>query len=260
MSSDLRLQCSCSHELFDEPVSINGISPNYHSDLRYQCDGSVDKIQVREFSATEGLSNFLYSRDGFSNWRYRPDTNTMLWNYYGFGGPGTGIASFMDGSTQVLPTPLLLVSYRAKSDKCPRCFATINNQRLTRDLELSARGALSTVSGGIKVRQAVLKALFTANGSNQILTDYGSTLNDLIGQKYDTLAEFRLYDSIQQSIRFLIQEQANQFNIPLNETIAAIKSINVNQDQNDPRRILVQIIVQTADRKDVDVQMTLESN
>ena len=257
---DLQLQSVCDHMVWDEPVSISGLSPNYYSTLFYPCNGSLDKMQVREFSATEGLSQFIYSRDGFTNWRFDPSQNKMVWNYYGFGGPGTGIASFVDGSSQVLPAPQLLVTYPSSAGQCPRCFEGLNKQFLTRDLQINSKGELSEVSGPNRVRQAILKALFTRVGSNPVLPGYGSSLNTLIGQKYDTLAEFRLYDSIQQSIQFLIQEQANQFNVPLNETIIAISSIKVHQNQKDPREILVQIGVQTADLKEVGVQMALTNS
>lgn len=118
---------------------------------------------------------------------------------------------------------------------------------ITKDIDLDVNGRLVKIEGNDKIRQQVLKALVTQVGSNSIFPGYGSNLSSVIGQKFDTLAEFKLHNSVQQAIRFLIQEQLQQANLPLNETILGILNIQVGQDRIDPRIIRVVITVQTGD-------------
>lgn len=117
MSFDLKLQRTCDHVIFDEEVSVEGLSPNYFSTLNYKCDGSSNFVTVREFSKTEGLSNFVYSRDGFTNWTLSADNTYLNW-----GAPQAGMAGFLEAASMILPQPTMLVSYRAHPDFCPLCI------------------------------------------------------------------------------------------------------------------------------------------
>lgn len=262
---DLRLQRTCDHTIFDEVVTINGLSPNYFSILRYGSDGASNFISVREFSRTEGLSNYFYSRDGFTNWILSNDFSQINWNgltaaNFGsqFGGPGTGIAGFVDGASFVSPPQTMVVTYRTTQLKCPLCEDS-GDLALTKDTEFDLHGRLRVLEGHDKVRQLIYKALLTETGSNQVIPDYGSTLSAVIGEKFDTLAEFRIYNSVQQAIQFLIDEQANRPDLPLEETILSVSNVNVSQDFTDPRIIRVTLDVQVADFTNVNVSFNLIS-
>lgn len=247
MSFDLKLQRVCTHEVLDERASIQGLSPNYFSILAFQSDGSSHFITVREFGATEGLSNYIYARDGFSNWNLSTDGRQINYNTLGL---GAGASSFLDGATVITPEPVMLVSYRAHKDQCPMCDHTLG---LTKDVEFNLYGQLSKVEGNDKVRQLIFKALLTELGANEVQTDYGSTISLSIGQKYDSFTEFRLHNSIEQAVRFLINEQQTQVGLPLEETILNVSRVSLAQDANDPRIVRVQIEIQTGDFKKVDV-------
>lgn len=119
---DLKLQRTCSHELLDQQLAVNGLSPNYFSILPYLSDGSTNFMSVREFARTEGLSDYIYKRDGFTNWNLSTDKTQINWNHMGMGGPGTGVSGFLDGSCLIHTPPVMLVSYRADEDECPLCL------------------------------------------------------------------------------------------------------------------------------------------
>lgn len=218
-------------------------------------------MTVREFSRTEGLSNFVYKRDGMTNWQLSPDFTQINWNgltafNYGsqMGGPGTGIASFLDGSSLIMPPPSMLVTYRAKPDRCPLCLP---GQHLSKDVDFDLNGRLRMLSGTDKVRQLVFKAILTEIGANEILPDYGSTLSASIGQKFDTLMQMRLYSGAQQAIQFLVNEQQTQPVLPLNETILNVSNVGVVQDSVDPRVIEIAMEVQVADFTKVSINFNL---
>lgn len=259
MPFDLKLQRTCDHSIFDEAVSISGLSPNYFSVLQHQTDGSSNFMVVRELTATEGLSNFIYSRDGYSNWNLSTDGTQVNWNSMGMGGPGTGVASFLDAASHIMPQAQMLVSYQCDPDFCPLCVPSVgpDKRSVTKDIEFDLHGRLRTIDGNNKIKQSVFKALLTTVGTNEVLPDYGSTISLSIGQKFDALTEFRLYQSISQAVNFLIQEQSNNPLLPLNETILNLSSVNIAQDQTDPRIIRVFIKVQTGDFKQTEVTFNM---
>lgn len=238
----------------DELVSVQGLSPNYFSILLYGSDGASNMVSVREFSRTEGLSNFVYRRDGFSNWQLSPDFSQVNWNSQGLGGPGTGVSAFLDGSTMIVPAPDMLVSYRTKPNLCPLCLGSKN---LSKDVDFDLHGRLRTLSGTDKVRQLVFKAILTEIGANEVLPDYGSTLSASIGDKFDTLMQMRLYNGVQQAAQFLVNEQQFQSALPLDETILSVSNVGVAQDLTDPRVIRITMEVQVADFSKVGINFSL---
>lgn len=258
---DLKLQRSCDHTLWEEQATVQGLSPNYFSILSVQSDGSSNFITIREASATEGLSNFVYSRDGFTNWTLSSDGRQVNWNRVtpknggsALGGPATGIAAFLDGSSFIQPNPLMLISYRATADSCPRCTKPLH---LTKDISFDPQGRLQTLTGTNKVKQQIFKALLTELGTNPVVSGYGSTISSSIGQKFDSFAEYQIYSSVMQTVQFLISQQITQPTLPLDETILGVQSIGVVQDATDPRviRIMINVKVATLDVIDINFSM-----
>lgn len=239
---DLRIQRNCSHEIFAETATIQGTSPNYFSILRFPCDGSSNFVSVREFSKTESMNDFIYARDGFTNWTLSTDNRQINWNTQGIGVSGS--ASFLDGTSFILPQPTWILDYRTTINNCPLCTPALP---VSKDIEFDPYGQIRTVSGTDKVKQQLFKALLTYLGSNSIIPDYGSTLSDGIGQKFDSFTEYSIYSSVMQAIQFLINEQANQSNLPLNETILSASSIGAVQDLADPRILKITINVKLGD-------------
>lgn len=254
MSFDLRIQRTCEHLVFDERVTISGLSPDYFSILRYGSDGASNMVTVREFSRTEGLSEFIYRRDGFSNWELSADFKQVNWNSAGLGGPGTGVAGFLDGSSLVQPPQEMLVTYRTVAERCPLC---LNVASLSKDVDFDTHGRLRTLEGTDKVRQQVFKALLTELGSNEVVAEYGSTLSASIGEKFDDLTRMRIYSAAQAAVDFLRVEQLSQPDLPLDETILAVSNMSVTQNRADPRAVDVFIEVQVGDFTKVPVKFNL---
>lgn len=254
---DLRIQKSCTHELFDQPATVQGLSPNYFSILDYQSDSSSGFITVRDAVSTEGLSSFIYSRDGFTNWSLSADGRQLNWNSLGLGGPGTGVASFLDAASHILPQPELLISYRTKADLCPLCANSLN---LTKDIEFDQHGKLRTLTGINKIKHLLFKALLTETGSNEILTEYGSTLSSAIGQKLDDYTQFLMYNAIQTTVQYILEEQANNPNLAADETLMGLSAVQMVRDFVDPRIVRVLITIQTADFKKTDVTFAMTTN
>lgn len=252
---DFKLQRACDHMVFDEQVTLQGTSPNYFSVLNYPCDGSANIITARELSATEGLSNFVYARDGITNWALHAGNLQIDWNSKGLGGPGSGVASFVDGATSIEPPPAILVSYRATSDNCPNC--SDNDLGIMKDIDFDSQGALREVQGTDKLRQILLKAVLTTLGANQFAPGYGSSLGASIGQKFDAFTEFSIYQAIVSTVQYLISQQATNGALPLNEVITGLNSLQINQDATDPRRMVIYVEIATGDFQKVGFNFSL---
>lgn len=237
--SDLFLGRTCDHLIIDEALSIDGLSPNYFATLNYTSNGATNLMAVREFGQTEGMTNFIYTLNGFTNWNLLPDNRTIQFNSLGL---GSGTASFLDGSTMINPMPLMLASYIATAEACPKHLAGAN---VMNDVAFDVGGRLREVSGINKVRQQVVKAILTQVGENRYHPDYGSTAAELIGQKFDIFAQLKLQQTIQNAVQTLILAQQALPNLPLDETILRISNMQVSQSQADPRTLNVLLKIQT---------------
>jgi phage baseplate assembly protein W len=130
---------------------------------------------------------------------------------------------------------------------------------VTKDIDINSNGVLVPVSGNNKIKQLILKALLTEEGANELFPSYGSELHSVIGDKFDTLAEFKLHNAVQKAIRFLIVEQINIPNLPLDETILSLLGIEISQDQVDPRIIRIVVNVQTGNFQQTQLNLGIVS-
>ena len=252
MAFDLTLQRTCDHSVFDERLSISGLSPDFFGVLKFGSDGSSNFITIRELETTEGLSDFLPARDGFTNFELSDDNSQINFNTQGLGGPG--ISGFLNAATNVFPPATMLVSYRTTVNNCPLCNVDFG---IAQDTNFDAHGQMETLDSTNKIKQLIFKALLTVLGTNAVVQTYGSTLSLLIGEKFLPITEFRLHNSVENAVRFLIEEQQNQPGLPLDETILSVLRITVEQDSLDPRLIRVQVDVRTGDFKTVNVTFNI---
>ena len=254
MPFDLALERICDHRIFDESLTLQGASPNYFALLRFQANLNTNAIEIREFAATEGSTNYSYTTQGFTNWTISSDGRQINFNTSGLGGPGTGVAAFADGQTLIQPAQQFMITYLALDVACP-----LHNQAgpsfspIQKDINITEQGTLETVVGTAKVRQAVLKTLLTVVGTNPFNLAYGSLLSNVIGQKFDLYTQFNLQQSVQSAVDFLIQQQQLQPAIPANETILRVSAVNLDQDPTDPRTVKVNIRILTASFEEVTV-------
>ena len=215
---------------------------------------------MREYATTEQLTNYNYSANGFTNWAVSTDGRQINFNSLGLGGPGSGVAAFIDGSTLINPARIYLATYYTPVGNCPlHDNPGPNSVAVQKDINITPQGLLDTVTSFNKVRQEVLKALFTLQGDNQFFPAYGSLLSSSIGTKFDLLAQFTLQQSIQNTVNFLITQQQQLPTLPLSETIFKVSSVTVQQSQIDPRTVIVNIIVLTGAYQNVQISFGILS-
>jgi phage baseplate assembly protein W len=261
---DLSINKICDHRIFDEQLTLIGASPTYYAVLKFGSNLNTNAIEVREFNATDGLTNYSYTINGFTNWAISTDGRQINFNTLGIG--GIGAASFADGSSQIIPQPLYMATYQTLPQNCP-----LHNEAavpptpgqpkssipLQKDINLTPQGGFDTVTGHSKVRQAVLKALLTAQGNNPFYAKYGSTMASTIGRKFDLFTQFSLQNSVQSTVNFLIQQQQQQIAIPLAETILKVSSVTVNNDPTDHRTIKITILILVGDYTNLPIVFNL---
>lgn len=255
---DILKERFCDHRIFDEQLSLEGASPNYFARLKFQANYNPTAIEVREFATTNGLTDYYYVVNGFSNWSLSTDGRQINFNSLGLGGSNTGVASFADGSSLIIPQRIYLATYLALPTTCP---LHVNpgpaESPIQKDVNINEQGRFDVVTGRDKVRQSVLKALLTITGSNQFHTTYGSLLSNIVGQKFDIFTQFNLQQSIQDAVEFLIAQQQQQISIPLAELILRVSSVDVQQDPTDPRTIQVVIKILTGAYQEVPISFVI---
>lgn len=257
---DFSAQKACTHGITDEQLTLQGSSPNFFAVLKFGSNLNTSYMKVREHATTQQLTNYSYSANGFTNWSISTDGRQINFNSLGLGGPGTGVASFADGSTMIMPQRIYLATYYAPSINCPlHDNPGPNSVAVQKDINITPQGLLDTVTSADKVRQAVLKALFTVQGNSQFYPSYGSVLSSMIGTKFDLRAQFTLQQSIQNTVNFLIQQQQQQPTLPLDETIFKVSSVTVQQSQIDPRTIIVNIVILTGAYQNVQISFGILS-
>lgn len=250
--TDYRLVTTCDHYITDQVLTIDGISPGYTSTLLYQSNNDPTSIVLREFSATEGLTNFVFNRDGVTNFSLDSSNPSLLhFNVLGF---PSGV-NYVEGLTVVQPQKLYLASYFTVTATCPMCKG--NNNR--HDIDFTHSGDVSEVSGSEKVSQQVTKILITNLGSNRLHTDYGSGLDSFIGNNLTQFLEFQIQQTIQSSISFLITQQRQSIQqLPLDETITRLSFLDLRIDSIDATKLLITVKVTTADQAEVQAQLTMQ--
>lgn len=250
--NDLQLEAYCDHFMRDEVVTLQGSTPSYFGVLTCRTNKDTAAIQIREFHDTEGLTNYSYVHHGMTNWSLSV-TNSQKLDFNSLGIGSSGSASFVDGSSQILPQKLYLASYRTIQDDCPKCYGL----NISRDVHLDENGELLVVASSEKVRQSVIKAILTKQGENQFHLTYGSSLQAIVGRKIDNFTLLTLQQSIQNAIFFLQAEQRGLQNLPDDERILRLSDIQVREDESDPRVLKVVIAVTTGNYEEVSLGLNL---
>lgn len=254
---DLQLQRICDHKIFDERLTIQGASPNYFAVLNYVSNKDSEAIEIRDFSATDGLTGYSYSLNGVTNWSLSTDGRQINFNTLGLGGPGTGVASFVDGATLVSPEKVYMATYYSMGTTCPlHDLPGPSFSPIQKDVNINPSGQFVTVTGADKVRQAVVKALLTAVGSNSFHSSYGAWLTNAIGQKFNVYTQFTIQQSVQDAVDFLIQQQQQAtIYIPPEELIFRVSNVNISTVEGSPTTLQVSIRVLTGAYQEVDVSL-----
>ena len=130
------------------------------------------------------------------------------------------------------------------------------------DISINPDGSVKTVRNNDKLIQDVLKIILTPQGSNKFYNWYGSTLcSRIIGEVMSPfLTKIEIRRSIEESLNNLMLLQQNQAIgqfVSVEETLAAIKDILIEKDQNDPRayNIIVSVLTKKLSVLDINFQL-----
>lgn len=215
---DLQNQRPCDHKIVDETLSVQGLSPDYYAYFRYGSNLNTKKIELREWSATEYLDDYVYLRDGISHWTLSGDGKRLDFSY-----------PYVEPRPDLYPKNIYFATYICPKSSCPKCSGT----GIMNDIALSSAGWQKTVEGSTKLSQLVMKALRSVRGSNKFHPTYGSTLEEAIGTKATVMQRIKLQQDVKDAVEFLIDEQATISGLPANELILRVDDVTVRS--TDPR-------------------------
>lgn len=246
---DVTLGCDCDHKILDEILELDGISPNYFSQLKFQCNLNKENMIIREYNATENKLDFDPAIDGITDFIVSSDRRTIQFNTM-FYDPGV---NFVDGTTTLIPLRQYLASYIVDSEvHCPKCLGT----KKQNDINFDEIGSLKIVNGIERVKQIILKAILTTRGNNVFDADYGSSLNESIGQQALPITILRIQQSIQDCINRLIDSQGQQADItPDDEIILGLEDLQVSANISDPRRYDIKLVVLVGTYEKISVNL-----
>jgi len=235
---DIQLGTVCDHRVLDEILTLNGITPNYFSELKFKCSLDRGSIIIREFNATENKIDFEPAIDGITDYNIDPTGKQLIQFNTLFYTPGV---NFVDGTTTLIPLRQYLATYVVNSeDDCPKCLGT----KKQNDINYDELGSLKVVSGVERVKQIIIKAVLTNRGTNVFDGDYGSSLNQSIGQQALPIAILRIQQSVQDCINRLIDSQSQNSDItPDDEIILGLDDLQVVFDTTDPRKVNITMVI-----------------
>ena len=131
------------------------------------------------------------------------------------------------------------------------------------DITLSSSGTPVAVRNSDKLRQDILKLLFTPQGENLLHPWYGTPLlNSAVGNNYDyDILVSEVHSAIEYGINNLItlqqlQQKNNQFLTP-KEQILKIKDIGVDLDEQDKRRLIIFLDISSKSGETVSESITV---
>ena len=137
-------------------------------------------------------------------------------------------------------TATIELDYMTAKNYCTRCETT----GVENDLRFDTAGEMITVEGYDKLYQTVAKVCLTKVNSNPYHVWYGTNAFDLIGKKNTGAVEMNLRDSVSKAISKILDVQSQVEKIQsmtLEEKISRIRSINVEQLQEDQTTYLVSV-------------------
>ena len=117
------------------------------------------------------------------------------------------------------------------------------------DIRIGANGDVATVENGEKLTQDLLKILTTEIGANSFFPAYGSPISQsMIGRAFDkvffqSIANSQLRFSVSNLQRLQAEQLKQDQIVTAQEQIAAIQSVNVDQNTIDPRFFNIDLVV-----------------
>lgn len=245
---DIKLFNLCDHKIIDEIITIEGSSPSFTSKLFAASNKNKITTFIRGYDAVASSTIFSKTLVGITNYSFSADGQTII-----FGGDPVNISTiFPDNTPTRVPPFVYKADYVCVSSSCPRCRGT----KSVKDIFVSTTGKLLTVETRDKIKERILKTLLTYKGTNVNDENYGSGLQDLIGEEISLYTSIRLQKEIQDAINHLMDLQYTE-NLTPEETITRISNLSIEQDTTDPTLLNVLISVTTASYDEVTAKLTI---
>lgn len=252
----------CLHKVVCEQLNIEKDSTSnlYKAVLKYPAIMIPSKVFIRSYndertylysdSTYKDVLNYSYetlsgdyselplskivSSIGITNFRFQ-DEKTII---FGEDPTDTSISRLIIGE-DIVPQPIYLIDYSAKSDTCPIC----NGKNVTQDISYDGIGNVDMSSGNDKLVQTVLKSLLTPIGEQAEDISFGSSLDNLIGTEIDITSTAAMQKSIYDSLEYVMHLQDGQ-DLEAEERLTGINTITIEQDPDIPTKINLKVVVQ----------------
>lgn len=146
------------------------------------------------------------------------------------------------------------VSYPVESHNCLRCKAT----RIENDYRFDVQGNVAMVENENLLYQAAMKILLTIQGSNPFHTWYGTSIMTRIGTKAVSTVAGTISEEVRKAIMNLQKAQIEQSQfqqVSSRERVYALLGCTVLQHNTDPTLFLVDVTVQNASGKPVELSV-----
>ena len=250
MSEELKVLVECDHRVTDERLFID--TRDYQT-IRFPYPIANSDIQIRLNGYLIQPTNPTY---GFSS--TTPEGKVVI-NIFS---DETSVEPKLQKLLFNFPLPsdsIVEVSYTSPLAYCRKCFGT----SLVYDYQVNFDGTgFTKVSGLTKLRQDCLKAILTVRESNIFHPWAGTSIESLIGEKYNDVILFDLkreIGSVLSNLRKMQLKQASYQTVSPDETIQSIDNIYVAISSADPTILLIQVDITSASGQSVAVSQAFKS-
>jgi hypothetical protein len=214
---DIRLINLCDHRIFDEFITIEGVSPNFITYTKIPFNYNKNVTFIRDFNSTVIKEEIVTALDGITNFAFSTSNESLI--FFGTDPVDSGM-NFID-ITSTNPRTLFLIDYISQQAYCPKCLGT----GIMQDLTYDGTGEIVTTQSVEKVKQELFKVILTSLESNTYDQNYGSQLDNLIGRKLDVDTITLLQKNILDAVYYLMQLQQSK-NAPDDERILKLAGIS----------------------------------
>ena len=119
------------------------------------------------------------------------------------------------------------------------------------DISFDANGDVNVISGADRIKQDIVKILITVSG-NLPYVNYGTFLSKLVNSRYsDEKLLSSVNDEVISAIQYLV---SNEESIDGDEIIDEITTLEVSFEE---REVLIDLVVTTLARKELNLEITL---
>lgn len=154
---------------------------------------------------------------------------------------------------------IIEVSYTSPASYCQKCFGT----GLVYDYQVKMDGSgYKKVTGISKLRQDCLKSILTVRESNPFHTWVGTSIESLVGNKFNDIMLFDLkreIGSVLSNLREAQIKQSSYQTVTKEETLKSVDNISVIRDTVDPTLLLIEVDVTSLSGQTVSITQAFRS-